>query len=299
MASAGQGQLRGSAPQAQDGRRNWRTFPPPISEASIQTYIGPTADDQAFRCGLDLHDIPHERLRPRELPDLRPGVVDAHTLVGVGERVFSSRQIVEILAGKCLAAGVSILVGMTVSRITRDRKRVTGVMVGVVEHLPTRHVVIAASLGTTQLLTDAGSRLPKQLRSRLDMMIYFPRAELRRGLVFTELHRPVLIPAPGGVLASFFGGVQPRIEGRRAFGVDIAKAATLSREIEQTLHPRSVNREDAVASSVPHLEPWRSRWVTDSITSPPSLLEHDYRSSSDLDISSSLIICSISGTPST
>ena len=51
----------------------------------------------------------------------------------------------------------------------------------------------------------------------------------------------------GGALASFFGGVQPPITGRRAFPVDLDKATALLRATVQALAPATVEPEGAVA----------------------------------------------------
>lgn len=217
----------------------------PVADA---VYIVPPDDAAAFLAGLQDHRIPHRRLCADEVPELRPAVTGSHVLVSVAERVFSSRRLVEILAGQCLAAGVRILTSATVGRITHDCGRVTGMTLGVAEHLPAAHVVVAAGLGTPELLAQIGSRHRPQLKSRLDMMVHFPRSGLHRGLVFAQLDRPVLMPAPdGGALASLFGGVQPQIAGRRAFSVDLGKATLLAGEIEQTVAPGLVDPHGGVA----------------------------------------------------
>jgi len=216
--------------------------------ADDAVYVVPAPEDAAFRACLDHHQIPHQRLPVYDVPELRAAVADSHVLIAVGERLFSSRRLVEILTGQCLAAGVHIQTGITVHRITRADGRVTGIGLGVGEHLPGDQVVIAAGLGSAQLLAQVGSRHVAHLRSQLDMMAHFPRSSLRRGLVFAQLDRSVLMPAPdGGALGSFFGGVQPQVAGRRAFGVDLDKATALVREIEQTLAPGVIDPRDGIA----------------------------------------------------
>lgn len=70
------------------------------------------------------------------------------------------------------------------------------------------------------------------------MMIHLPAARLHRGLIFAAPDRPVMMPAlGGGTLVSFFGGVQPEITGRRAFPIDLGKAAALLHETLQALTP--------------------------------------------------------------
>jgi hypothetical protein len=80
------------------------------------------------------------------------------------------------------------------------------------------------------------------------MMIHFPGARITRGLIFTALDSPVVMPAiGGGALASFFGGVQPPIAGCRAFPVDLGKATTLLHESIHALGPAILDPEGAVA----------------------------------------------------
>jgi glycine/D-amino acid oxidase-like deaminating enzyme len=174
-------------------------------------------------------------------------VRETHCLLAIHERVFSSRRIIAILAGQCLAAGVTIIVGATVAGIAHAAGKVTGVAIAG-ERLHARHVVIAAGTGTTQLLCDLGSRQAQMLRSRLDMMIHLPAVRLHRGLIFAALHRPVVMPAiGGGALTSFFGGHQPQISGRRAFPVDLGKATALLHQTLRALAPGTAELDGAVA----------------------------------------------------
>jgi glycerol-3-phosphate dehydrogenase len=216
--------------------------------AEPAVYVVPPADAGAFLAGLDAFQIPHGRLTADAVDELPRAAAASHVLVTVRERVFSSRRIVEILTGQCLAAGVRVLTGIAVDRITRTQGRVSGVMLGMAEHIPADSVVIAAGIGTPALLARAGSRHHSQLRSRLDMMAYFPQSRVRRGLIFAELDRGVVMPSPtGGALASFFGGVQPRITGRRSFAVDLGKATSLLAELQQALAPSVVDHRGGVA----------------------------------------------------
>jgi hypothetical protein len=200
-----------------------------------------------FLAGLNRHHIGYRAIDPDEAPEIDPGVRATHRLVGVGERVFSSRRIVAILAAQCLAAGVTVLTGATVAGIAHAGGKVTGVRLAH-RRLPARHVVIAAGTGTAQLLADLGSRQAPLLHSRLDMMIHLPAVPLRRGLIFAALDSPVMMPAlGGGALVSFFGGVQPQITGRRAFGVDLGKATTLLDHTLRALTPGAGFADGAVA----------------------------------------------------
>jgi glycine/D-amino acid oxidase-like deaminating enzyme len=211
-------------------------------------YVVPAAEAADFLNRLDRHGISHNTADPGDVAEVDESVRDTHRLVSIGEQVFSSRRIVAILAGQCLAAGVAIHTGTTVAGIAHADGKVTGVRLGTGEHLHAHHVVIAAGTGTAQLLSDLGSGQAPLLRSRLDMMIHLPAARLTRGLIFAALDRPVVMPAlGGGALTSFFGGVQPEITGRRAFSVDLGKAAALLHETLRTLAPAIADPDGAVA----------------------------------------------------
>jgi glycine/D-amino acid oxidase-like deaminating enzyme len=210
-----------------------------VSDAELPAeqavYIIPAPDAPGLLDRLDRHGIGYQTIDSGQVPEVNPEMRDACRLVTIGERVFSSRRIVAVLAGQCLAAGVVILAGTTVARITHTDGKVTGVRLSC-RDLSARHVVIAAGTGTAQLLSGFGSPQMRLLRSRLDMMIHLPGAQLRRGLIFAAPDRPVIMPAlGGGALVSFFGGLQPEITSRRVFPVDLGKAAALLDETVRAL----------------------------------------------------------------
>lgn len=207
-------------------------------------YVVPIDEADGFRTHLDQHGIPHQTATGQDLnPD-----AGGYRLVQVDERVFSSRRIVTILAGQCLTAGVTLCTGATVQHINHASGKVTGVALSTGHRLTSRTVVVAAGIGTTTLLRACGSRDSELLRSRLDMMIHLPATATRRGLIFTELHRPILMPAhDGGTLTSFFGGTQPDITGRRAFAVDLDKATALLEQTRRALADGVVDPTGAVA----------------------------------------------------
>jgi glycine/D-amino acid oxidase-like deaminating enzyme len=210
-------------------------------------YIVPTPDAPDFLDRLRRHRIAYHATDPGQVPEVHHAVRDAHRLVAIGERVFSSRRIIAVLAGQCLTAEVTVITGATVAGIAHSGGKVTGVRLSR-DHLPARHVVIAAGTGTAQLLSDLGSPQARLLRSRLDMMIHMPAARLQRGLIFAAPDRPVMMPAPGGgALVSFFGGMQPEITGRRAFPVDLGKATALLHETLRALTPGLATGDGAVA----------------------------------------------------
>ncbi|MEV6928108.1 FAD-dependent oxidoreductase [Dactylosporangium sp. NPDC051485] len=210
-------------------------------------YVVHRSDADGFRSHLDQHGIAHQ---PGAAHDLAAdtGDGDAYRLVQVGERVFSSRRIVTILAGQVLAAGVTVCTGVTVQRINHESGKVTGVALSTGERLTGRTVVVAAGTGTATLLRACGSHDSDLLKSRLDMMIHLPATTIRQGLIFTELHRPVLMPArDGGTLTSYFGGTQPDITGRRAYAVDLGKATALLEQTRRACADGVVDPTGAVA----------------------------------------------------
>jgi len=210
-------------------------------------YVVPTSDASDFRARLDQYGIGYRTADSHQVPEVDRSVCDTHNLLCIGERVFSSRRIVTILAGQCLAAGVTVITGATVAAVAHAEGKISGVILES-GHLHAPYVVIAAGTGTAQLLSTLGSRQAPLLRSRLDMMIYLPAFRLRRGLIFAALDRPVVMPThKGGALASFFGGVQPEITGRRAFSVDLGKATALLQQTLRALTPATADPHGAVA----------------------------------------------------
>lgn len=219
----------------------------PITSDEV-VYVVHESEDNPFRAGLDDYTIPHVVLEADAVAELPTDIASSHTLIGVRERVISSRRLVDALARQCVAAGVAILPGTTVDRITRKDDRVSGIVVGIDEHLTAQQVVLAAGIGTPSLLEGVGSRHCAQLKSRLDMMLHFPRSSLNRGVVFAAIDRPVAMPAlGGGALVSFFGGAQPQIAGPRGFAVDLDKATLLVEETMRAIAPGVVDPAGATA----------------------------------------------------
>jgi glycine/D-amino acid oxidase-like deaminating enzyme len=216
--------------------------------ADDAVYVLPTTETTDFLAHLDTHGITHHRLTPDDVPELRRSVSATHVLIAIRERVFSSRRIIATLTAQCLAAGVTILTGNKVDRITHSVGTVTGVILGAADHVHAASVVIATGTGTPELLARIRSRHQPLLKSRLDMMVHLPAARVRRGLIVAALDHPVVMPAPdSGALASFFGGIQPEIAGRRGFPVDVTKATLLLREMNQVLTPGTVDLDYASA----------------------------------------------------
>ncbi|GAA3298480.1 FAD-dependent oxidoreductase [Dactylosporangium vinaceum] len=224
----------------------------PAAELPTQpaVYVVHRADADGFRSHLDQHGIAHQPGATHDLATDANGASggNAYQLVQVAERVFSSWRIVTILAGQALAASVTVCTGVTVQQINHESGKVTGVALSTGERLAGRTVVVAAGIGTATLLRACGSRDSELLKSRLDMMIHLPATTIRQGLIFTELHRPVLMPArDGGTLTSYFGGTQPDITGRRAYAVDLDKATALLEQTRRACADGVVDPTGAVA----------------------------------------------------
>jgi hypothetical protein len=221
-----------------------------VPDAELPTdeavYVVQAADVADFRARLEQQAIGYRTVDPDDVGELARSVRRTHSLLAIGERVFSSRRIVATIAGQCLAAGVTVVAGAIVSSVAHAGGKVTGVRLAS-EQLHARNVVIAAGTGAAQLLSDLGSRQAPLLRSRLGMMIHLPAARLRRGLIFATHDCPVIMPAlGGGALTSFFGGVQPEISGRRAFPVDLGRATTLLHETLRAVTPAMAGPDGAV-----------------------------------------------------
>jgi glycine/D-amino acid oxidase-like deaminating enzyme len=235
-----------------------------LAEAELATesavFVVPAADVWAFREGLDRHGIPFVKTDAAIVPEIAPTAAAGHELLAVSERVFSSREIVRILAGQCLSAGVRILPGAAVHRLVcsripagrpmRERVRITAVATSV-GLLTAGQVVLSAGIGSAALLAETDPTQHALLKSRLDLMLHLPHARLRRGLVFTQPDGAVIMPAPGGgALASFFGGEQPTITGRRPFAVDLGKALLLRDEVARALPADLLDLSAAVVFTV-------------------------------------------------
>jgi FAD dependent oxidoreductase len=156
-------------------------------------------------------------------------------------------MMLEEMLSACLAIGVQFSLGSKVSKILRESGKVKGVIVGLEQTIVCDNVVIATGLGLTQLLKTIDSYYCQFLKSRLDMMVHLPRSTLKRGLIFADLDKPIIMPAKHDTaLGSFYGGIQPPINGDRKFPVEFGKSQILIDMMNTYFDHTIVNTQDAV-----------------------------------------------------
>ena len=220
-----------------------------VPEAEIKTkmsvYISSEKNTNEFIELLENYGLKYERISAGKVFEIKPQFSIRYEYLGIKERIFSSAMILEILTSYCLVNKVEFLLGNKISKILKENHRVIGVETGR-NHISARNVIIATGLGTPQLLESFNSYYGQFLRSRLDMMVYLPNANLARGLVFAQINRPVIMPAKvNGALASFFGGKQPPINGDRKYAVDFDNARLLLKMIGLFFNKEIVSVENA------------------------------------------------------
>lgn len=220
-----------------------------LSEAEIACegaiYIAKQDELEEFTKRLYEHSFAYHPVKRNALSELSENIDDSYHFISIKERAFSSKKILSLLVSYCTAQGITFLTGTKVQKILIKGNKVTGIQIGKDEVITASHIIISAGLGTTQLLETFNSYYCKDLKSRLDMMVYLPQAKLKRGFIFAELHRPILIPAiDNTVLGSYFGGIQPIIKGERKFAVNYDKAHNLMSQIKTFFNEAFVNTEE-------------------------------------------------------
>jgi glycine/D-amino acid oxidase-like deaminating enzyme len=195
---------------------------------------------------LNNFDIKNKPVDLSATPEATQELIESHQALAIEQRVFSSRRILHDLAGMCLARGVEFLLGSKITRLLHHDHNVLGVEVGAGQHVLGSQVVLAPGLGLSALLQSFNSHYRQFMKSRLDIMVHLPHAGIRRGLIFAELDRPILMPAmDGSALGSYFGGIQPQIHGDRKFAVDFTRSQILLEMTQKYFNPDVVNTSDA------------------------------------------------------
>lgn len=222
-----------------------------VPSAEIATddslYIAAKNDIDEFTEKLDAYNFSYTATSLHDAPEVNANVLVEYQAILLKERVFSSKKILEEMLSACLAVGVEFSLGSKVSKILRESGKVRGVIVGLEQTILCDNLVIATGLGLTQLLKSIDSYYCQFLKSRLDMMVYLPHSTLKRGLIFADLDKPIIMPAKHNTaLGSFFGGVQPPINGDRKFPVEFGKSQLLVDMMNTYFDHTIVNTQDAV-----------------------------------------------------
>lgn len=195
---------------------------------------------------LDYYNMPYHKTALDKHPELVIKNLKDREIITFHERVFSSKKILEITLKACLAEGVKIVTGTKVTRILTDRGQVTGVSIGIDQHIPCSNVILANGLGVVDSLKSINSYYHQFLKSRLSMMVHLPKSPLSRGIIFAELGKPIILPTVNGAsLASIFGDEQPRITNDRKFPVDFSKADNTLKAIKQYVNKPYVDTDYA------------------------------------------------------
>jgi FAD dependent oxidoreductase len=222
-----------------------------VPSAEIATddslYIAAKRDIDEFIEKLDAYNFSYKVTSLHDAPEVNAKVLGEYQAILLKERVFSSRMMLEEMLSACLAIGVQFSLGSKVSKILRESGKVKGVIVGLEQTIVCDNVVIATGLGLTQLLKTIDSYYCQFLKSRLDMMVHLPRSTLKRGLIFADLDKPIIMPAKHDTaLGSFYGGIQPPINGDRKFPVEFGKSQILIDMMNTYFDHTIVNTQDAV-----------------------------------------------------
>jgi len=209
-------------------------------------YISSLEKLNQFTSKLDTYGYSYKYLSNDAVPELNKKALKKYKMISIKERIFSSEEILKILTSHCLNNNVSFLLGIKINNLLISEGKIKGINYGLNKVITSSNVIIACGLGTTQLLRSFRSYYCKWLKSRLDMMVYLPHASLKRGLIFADLDKPILMPAiNNSSLGSYFGGIQPIIQGDRKFAVDFDKAKDLIDMINLYFNKELVNSKDS------------------------------------------------------
>lgn len=209
-------------------------------------YLSTKNEIDGFVNLLAKHKFKYQLEQISNIPELKSEMVKDYEAISLKERIFSSKKILELLASYCLGQRVDILLNTKISGIITRENKARGVKTAIGKHLRSDYVIIANGLGATHLLRTFSSQYCKLIQSRLDIMVYLPKTRISRGLIFSHLDKPILMPAKNGTaLGSYHGGLQPKIEDERKFAVDFDKARLLVEMMNAYFNSEFVNTQQA------------------------------------------------------
>lgn len=242
------------------------TFPDALVPARPSWYVCRPDTLDTYRRSWDDHDITHEPVAPAQVRELLPGLGDNLAAAAVDEAFIDTRTLLIELASRCIALGVELRVGYEVGAVVVAGGRVQGVLTA---HGPVhaRHVVLCAGIDTARLLGTAGSRVGNGLASRLEMMLAAPGG-LTQPVIGLEFGWPVVVPSAttGTVLASRYGGVQPRVHRRGRWPVSLREAYALTADLDRWFRPGALHASTAAAawvcSKTEYVAAGSDRWNT-------------------------------------
>ncbi len=221
-----------------------------LAEAELpcepSVYLSPKEQSKDFSSSLSKHRFEYTSVKTTDIPELRSQMVNDYQAILIRERVFSSRKILELLVSYCLAEDIDILLHTQVVGFITQNKTIQGVKIAAGKQIFGENVIIANGLGIANLLKTVFSQYLRMMKSRLDIMVYLPKTRLHRGIIFSHLDKPVLMPTENSaVLGSYYGGVQPEITNERKFAVDFDKARLLIDTINAFFKSEFVDTQQA------------------------------------------------------
>ena len=160
----------------------------------------------------------------------------------------STREIVRSLVRVAESLGAELHPRTPVAHVLAYGGRVTGVELSSGHVVSARNVIVCAALGTYGLTARLGLHLDKRMRSRLDMMVAFRGRGLDSVVLSHDFGGANIAPAADGyVLASPYGGEQPRVMRYRRYAVPISKMASLIRDLKMNIREGLIDYDSAHA----------------------------------------------------
>jgi glycerol-3-phosphate dehydrogenase len=221
-----------------------------LSEAELpckpSVYLAPEGEIEDFTRLLSKYSFNHKEVEITDIPELRSQMLRDYKSVLIRERTFSSMRILELLTSFCLAENVDFLLHTPITNLLIKDKTVQGVQTAIGNQILTKCVILANGLGIPHLLQTFASEYSQTIKSRLDIMVYLPKTKLKRGIIFSHLDKPVVMPTESNAaLGSYYGGVQPEIRNERKFAVDFDKARLLIEMINSYFSSDHINTQQA------------------------------------------------------
>jgi glycine/D-amino acid oxidase-like deaminating enzyme len=131
----------------------------------------------------------------------------------VADRHIDSKRLVEILAERCLRAGVDIEVRSEVVEVEIRGTAVTGVALADSRYYRCRALALCSGAGTQKMLASLGSQAAKRVKSRIGTVLAISSHALDVGVMSLEYGGPCIIPGGHDVaLITQYGAKQRWIE---------------------------------------------------------------------------------------
>jgi glycine/D-amino acid oxidase-like deaminating enzyme len=161
---------------------------------------------------------------------LAPNMASRLSAAFVADRHIDSKRLVEILAERCLRAGVDIEVRSEVAEVEIRGTAVTGVALTDSRYYRCRALTLCSGAGTQKVLASLGSQAAERVKSRIGTILAIPGHALDVGVMSLEYGGPCIIPGGHGVtLITQYGAKQRWIERSHPEYNDDASGSALGR----------------------------------------------------------------------